>query len=171
MALHCRWHAVHSRRLRAFTLRTGPSSRRHIADRGEKRRGDTGSRTTNGCTFRVLLHIALCMCVAFFVCLPGGAFRPTSHPTWCSAWWATDPRTGGGGGPEGVWDGVCHGWWASCNWGPPFIGGIHFVYFISQQHHELGSPLLSVGDPIFPLSAVHCLPPSPCSGLFASFLQ
>ena len=31
-------------------------------------------------TFIVLLHIALCMCIAFFVCLPGGAFCFASHP-------------------------------------------------------------------------------------------
>ena len=40
-----------------------------------------GHRTICDCIFIVLLHIALCMCVALFVCLPRGAFCFASHPT------------------------------------------------------------------------------------------
>ena len=81
---------------------------------------------------------------------------------WCCAWWATNPRTGRGGGPEGVWDAVCHGCCVSCNWGPPFVGGIHFVYFISQQQSNImkwGRPL-QCGVPHFSVLTVYCLPPA-----------
>ena len=44
---------------------------------GDRRRG---ARITCDGTRSVLLHIALCMCVAFVVCLHGWAFRPTPHP-------------------------------------------------------------------------------------------
>ena len=76
-----------------------------------------GHGSTCDCTFSVLLHIALCMCFAFFVCLPGGAF---------------------------------------C--------------FASQPQISVGSPF-SVGDPVFPLSTVYGLPPSPRSRLFPPFLK
>ena len=39
-----------------------------------------GDGSTCDCTFSALLHIALCMCFAFFVYLPGGAFCFASHP-------------------------------------------------------------------------------------------
>ena len=39
-----------------------------------------GHGSTCDCTFSVLFHIALCMCFAFFVCLPGGALCFASHP-------------------------------------------------------------------------------------------
>ena len=73
-----------------------------------------GHGSTCDCTFSVLLHIALCMCFAFFVCLHSALLHT--------------PRF---------------------QWGPPF----------------------SVGDPIFPLSTVYGLPPSPRSRLFPSFFQ
>ena len=76
-----------------------------------------GRGSTCDCTFSVLLHIALCMCFAFFVCLPGGVFCFALHPRF--------------------------------QWGP----------------------LFSVGDPIFPLSTVYGLPPSPRSRLFPSFFE
>ena len=62
-----------------------------------------------------------------------------------------------------MWDGVCHAWWVSCNWGPAFIGGIQlFVYFISQQQGNImkWGPPFNVGDPIFALFTVYCLPPT-----------
>ena len=78
-----------------------------------------GNGSTCDCTFSVLLHIALCICFAFFVCLLGGAFCFASHP-----------------------------------------------------QISVGSPApFSVGDPIFPLSTVYCLPPSPHSRIFPSFFQ
>ena len=33
-----------------------------------------GHGSTCDCAFSVWLHIALCMCIALFVCLPAGAF-------------------------------------------------------------------------------------------------
>ena len=33
-----------------------------------------GHESTCACPFGVLLHIAVCTCIAFFVCLPRGAF-------------------------------------------------------------------------------------------------
>ena len=68
-----------------------------------------------------------------------------------------------------MWDGVCHWWCTSCNWAPPLLGGIHFVYFISQQQGNTMVPPFSVGDPSFQLSTVYCLPPSSHSPFFGFF--
>ena len=57
-----------------------------------------------------------------------------------------------------MWDGVGHGWWASCHSGPPFWGGIHFV--ISSVSNIMKSPPPSVWGTQF----LNCVPSTvyPC---------